>query len=167
MEMHFEFLNGSKTTIFLESMRFCLFVEKKIQMQALAFWKQRAQPESTASLSHKCSSSREVKQDSLDLVLKKRMVCSPVTEQHICLARNSKQLASGKCLLSRTAKHLWTNCVGQTCLQPDRLQIQVHSCRTVTGQSIFISSHLASEGSLRLFPSVCKAQSLFLQEERA
>lgn len=30
MEMCFKFLNGSRTTIFLESMRFCMIVEKKI-----------------------------------------------------------------------------------------------------------------------------------------
>lgn len=30
MEMCFKFLNGSNTTVFLESMRFCLFANKKI-----------------------------------------------------------------------------------------------------------------------------------------
>lgn len=32
MEMCFKFLNGSNTTVFLESMRFCLFAEKKIHV---------------------------------------------------------------------------------------------------------------------------------------
>lgn len=72
MEMCFKLLNGSNTTICSESMRFCLFASKKIYV-----WPPHlGSRESTASLSHKCSSSREVRRGSLDSVLKERTVCS-------------------------------------------------------------------------------------------
>lgn len=48
MEMCFKFLDGSNTTIFLESMRFCVFTNKQIYVEASASWKQRVhcKPES-------------------------------------------------------------------------------------------------------------------------
>lgn len=163
MEMCFTFLNGSRTTIFLESMRFCMIVEKKIQVQASASWQQRAQPESTASLNHTCSSPRELRQDSLDLVLRGRTVCSPACHRTHMPRQESKttgfwQMAAE---LDCPAPDCGPSCVVQTCLQPNRLQIQVHSCRRVTGKTIFLYSHLASEGGHGLFPSVWQSPKHF------
>lgn len=99
--MCFKFINGSTTHIFLETMRFCSFVFKKTLGVGHGFLEAES-PEFSISLSHKCSSSREARGDSWDLVLTERMARSPSCHwtthapcQEILLIQNNWLLAKG------------------------------------------------------------------------
>lgn len=160
MEMCFKFLNGSRTIIFLESMRFHMIAEKKIQVQASASQQQRAQPEFTASLSHTCSSPRGLRQDSLDLLP--------------CLSRNTYAwpgiqddwLLSNGCRAGLPSACLWTKLCGADMFATK----QTRSRFTAAGESqeklCSQTPILLQKGAMGFFLLSGKAQSIFLQKER-
>lgn len=95
-------------------MRFCLFVLKKTLGVGHGFLEAES-PEFSISLSHKCSSSREARGDSWDLVLKERMARSPSRHwtthapcQEILLIQNNWLLAKGIVQLDCQAADCWT-----------------------------------------------------------
>lgn len=128
--MCFKFINGNTTHIFLETMRFCLFVFLKETLGVGHGFLEVENPEFSGSLSHKCSSSREARGDSWDLVLQERMACSPACHwtthapcQEILLIQNNWLLAKGIVLLDCGPLTTGPSCAVQTSWKPNKLQI--------------------------------------------
>lgn len=137
MEMCFKLLNGSNTTICSESMRFCLFASKKIYV-----WPPHlGSRESTASLSHKCSSSREVRRGSLDSVLKERTV-APLCHRTAHTPRQESKTAGFR----QTAGEL--TCQAPDCGPSCGRSADMHACNQIDSRSRFMA---AEESQERLF----------------
>lgn len=121
MEMCFEFINGNTTHIFRDNevLFVCLFLKETLGVGH--GFLEVENPEFSGSLSHKCSSSREARGDSWDLVLQERMARSPACHW----------ATHAPCQESLLIQNNWTarrltavpSCAVQTSLKPDKLQI--------------------------------------------
>lgn len=122
-----------------------------------------ARSEATASLSHKCSSSREVTQGSLDLVLKERTVCSPACHGTAHMPRQESKTSGFWQMAAEVAcqaPDCGPGCAVQTYLQPNRSRSRFPAAEQ-SEKTIFLNTHLASEGSCGLFPSVWQSPKHF------
>lgn len=149
MEMCFKFMNGREQNY------------KIFRVWGLLKRKFRCRPRHLGSReprqSLKCSGSREVKLPGIRSSGEEWFAPPPVTEHHVLLAKDPKQLASGKGLPSCTARHLTVEQAVQ-CRHAcnHRLQMKVH-----WRNHFLVLPSCFQKGVMGFFPSVWQSPNPF------